>query len=110
MCTRPDISFAVQNVARKMQNPTEDDWNAVKRIIQYLKSTKDFKLTYTKNTNSKLVGYSDASYAPNSKDRKSISGYIFIKNGAAISWKSKKQPIVSLSSMEAEYIGLVSAI
>lgn len=63
MCTRPDISFAVQNVARKMQNPTEDDWNAVKRIIQYLKSTKDFKLTYTKNTNSKLVRYSDVSYA-----------------------------------------------
>jgi hypothetical protein len=81
----------------------------VKRIFRYLQKTKNAKLVYHSEPK-ELVGYSDASYAPNSEDRKSISGYLFQMNGAAISWKSKKQPIVSLSSMEAEYIAITAAI
>ena len=100
--TRPDIAYAVGYVARQMHDPTEEDWIAVKRIFRYLQSTKNLRLKYSMQ-NSEILGYSDASYASNSKDRKSTSGYIFISNGP-ISWRSKKQPIVSISSVEAEEI------
>jgi hypothetical protein len=109
VCTRPDISYAVSQISKKMQSPNEEDWMLVKRILRYLQRTKNAKLVYHAKPK-ELVGFSDASYAPNSEDRKSISGYLFQMNGAAISWKSKKQPIVSLSSMEAEYIAITAAI
>ena len=109
VCTRPDISYAVSQISKKMQSPNEEDWMLVKRILRYLQKTKNAKLVYHSEPK-ELIGYSDASYAPNSEDRKSISGYLFQMNGAAISWKSKKQPIVSLSSMEAEYIAITAAI
>ncbi|MBA3284506.1 MAG: hypothetical protein H0U27_05530 [Nitrosopumilus sp.] len=109
IATRPDISYAVNQAAQAMQSSTEYDWQKVKRIFRYLKGTKTLKLKYSKNKENKTTGYSDASYAENRKDRKSTSGYIFLKANGAISWKSKKQPIVSLSSMEAEYIALTSA-
>jgi hypothetical protein len=107
--TRPDISFAVSQLARKMQNPSNQDWQNVKRIFRYLQGTKDMKLVYQRKKID-LCGFSDASYAEDRLDRKSTSGYIFKMNGGAVSWKSIKQPIVSLSSMEAEYIALASAV
>lgn len=106
--TRPDISYAIGQVARNMHSPTQNDWIAVKRILRYLQGTINTKLKFGIQ-HSELFGYSDASYAPNSDDRKSTSGYIFVKNGGAVSWRSKKQPIVSLSSMESEYIALADA-
>jgi hypothetical protein len=109
-CTRPDISYAVNRASRSMQAPTSEDWVNIKRIFRYLKKTKDFGITYKKGgPNNSPVGYSDASYAPEATDRKSTSGYVFIMNGGAISWKSKRQPIISLSSMEAEYIAITTA-
>jgi hypothetical protein len=105
--TRPDISYAVGHVARHMHSPTKNDWIAVKRIFRYLQATKNLRLKFSAE-HSELIGYSDASYAPMADDRKSTSGYIFISNGP-ISWKSKKQSIVALSSMEAEYIALCEA-
>jgi hypothetical protein len=105
--TIPDIAYAVSQVAQKMKEPNQDDWIKVKRIMRYLKKTESAKLTY-KVKGSELIGYSDASYAEE-KNRKSTSGYAYLLNGAAISWRSKKQPIVALSSMEAEYIALASA-
>jgi hypothetical protein len=107
-CTRPDITFAVNQVAQRVENPIKSDWIKVKRIFRYLAGTLNYGLCYQRNIQSRLYGYSDASYAMN-EDRKSTSGYLFIANGAAISWKSRKQPIVSTSSMEAEYIALASA-
>eukprot|EP01127_Copromyxa_protea_P008684 TRINITY_DN199_c0_g1_i24.p1 TRINITY_DN199_c0_g1~~TRINITY_DN199_c0_g1_i24.p1 ORF type:complete len:296 (+),score=39.86 TRINITY_DN199_c0_g1_i24:547-1434(+) len=107
-CTRPDISYAVHLAARSMQTPTENDWDNVRRIFRYLKSSSNHGITYSKSKGGQILGYSDASYAPESTDRKSTTGYVFIKNGGAISWKSKRQPIISLSSMEAEYIALTS--
>jgi hypothetical protein len=85
-----------------------EDWKSGKRILRYLQGTKDIKLIYNKEK-SELCGYSDASYAEDKKDRHSTSGQVHLKNGGAISWKSKKQKIVSLSSMEAEYIALTDA-
>ena len=108
--TRPDISFATNVIARHMSNPLEKHWTQVKRIFRYLKGTIDYSLTYTKDPTDKffrkIVGYSDASYAPNPNDRKSVGAYIFNYNGGAISWSSKRQSIVALSSCEAEYIAL----
>jgi hypothetical protein len=68
----------------------------------------DLKLTYSKM--SPLEGFSDASYAPNTIDRKSISGFVFMMNGGPISWRSKKQNVVATSSMESEYIALGDAV
>jgi hypothetical protein len=107
-CTRPDISFAISQIARKMHQPTEEDWLAVKRVFHYLQATKHYVLKYS-NEKLNLLGYSDASYAPEATDRKSVSGFVYLMNGGAICWKSKKQSIISLSSMEAEYIALTAA-
>ncbi len=112
IATRPDITYAVQQAAQAMKEPTEDDWIKVKRIFRYLQGTKSMKIVYStkeEEEENQIIGYSDASYAEDRKDRKSTSGYLFIKSNGPISWKSKKQPIVSLSSMEAEYIALTSA-
>jgi transposase InsO family protein len=106
--TRPDICFSVNQLARNMQKPRMEDWKSGKRILRYLQGTKDIKLIYSKEK-SELCGFSDASYAEDKKDRHSTSGQVHLKNGGAISWKSKKQKIVSLSSMEAEYIALTDA-
>src|SRR4029079_7044976 len=95
--TRPDISYSVNLLARKMQNPSIQDWQDTKRIFRYLQGTKEMKLVYQKKK-SELHGFSDASYAEDKKDRKSTSGHVFMTNGGAVSWKSGKQPIVSLSS------------
>jgi hypothetical protein len=104
--TRPDIAYAVGQLARKMQSPSVDDWQNGKRVIRYLKGTINLALVY--NSKEPIIGYSDSSYAEE-KDRKSVGGYIFKQAGAAISWKSTKQPIIARSSMEAEYIALDEA-
>jgi len=104
-CTRPDLAYAVSHFSRYLNQPTEADWSQAKRVLRYLKDTINKKLTYGK-PGEELEAYSDASYAPESSDRKSHSGYLIKMDGGALSWKSKRQPIVSLSSMEAEYIAL----
>lgn len=107
--TRPDISYAVGNVARYCSRPTQQHWRAVTRILRYLKGTIDYGLHYVKHHPSKVVGYSDADWAGDINDRKSTSGYVFMKSDAAITWRSKKQTCVALSTAEAEYVALSSA-
>ena len=106
--SRPDIAFAVGNAARYCAQPTQLHWSAVKRILRYLKGTTHLGLMYRPD-NSTLVGYSDADWAGDTNDRKSTSGYVFMMSGSAISWRSKKQSSVALSTAEAEYIALSSA-
>lgn len=107
--TRPDIAFAVHEVAKKMSEPTENDWLAAKRIVRYLKGTQSVGLVF--HGNGEPIGYADASFAPKKSDsRKSIGGYTFLYGGAAITWKSKKQSIIALSSCEAELIALTEAV
>jgi hypothetical protein len=112
VATRPDIAFAVNGLASFMANPNMCHWTAAKRILQYLKGTKDLGITYSKSGNelnqNNFIGYSDASFA-NNYDRTSVSGYTFLSAGGAITWGSKKQNIVSLSSTEAEYVCLSDA-
>ena len=101
--TRPDITFAVSNVARFCSKPTKEQWVAVKRILRYVKGTVDYGLMYSKNgKNEKMItGYSDADWAGDANDRKSTLGYLFMVSGAPVSWKSKKQTCAALSTAEA---------
>ncbi|KAK4384341.1 Retrovirus-related Pol polyprotein from transposon TNT 1-94 [Sesamum angolense] len=103
MCTRPDLCFAVGMVSRYQSNPGPDHWVAVKRILRYLKGTSNLALSYHGGS-LRLVGYSDADGSADRDERKSTSGYAFLLGGAAITWSSKKQPCISLSTMEAEYV------
>ena len=75
-----------------------------------MSGTTELRITYRKEASPKLVAYSDASYANNVDDRKSTSAYLFLKNGGAVSWRSKKQSIIAKSPMESEYIALTDAV
>ena len=107
--TRPDISFAVSNVAKFCSKPSKEHWVAVKRIMRYLKGTLNYGLLYKKSKLNTCVGYSDADWAGDVNDRKSTSGYIFQVGGTAVSWKSQKQSCTALSTAEAEYVALSQA-
>ena len=109
--TRPDITFAVSNVGKFSSKPTKDHWVAVKRIIRYLQGTRNYglKYSYDGSNTSTCIGYSDSDFGGDTDDRKSTSGYIFQVGGTGISWRSKKQTSVALSTAEAEYIALSQA-
>ena len=109
VATRPDIAFAVSNVAKYCAKPSKQHWIAVKRIMRYLKGTLNYGLRYASSHNTQCVGFSDADFAGDIDDRKSTTGYMFQMCGAAISWRSKKQTCVALSTAEAEYVALASA-
>lgn len=92
-------------LGRKVSSPTEADWVAAKRVVRYLMGTKNWKLTYA-DTNEMLLGYSDADWAGDISTRRSTSGFVF---RYAVSWASRKQSSVTLSSMESEYVALSEA-
>ncbi|XP_059629556.1 secreted RxLR effector protein 161-like [Cornus florida] len=109
-CTRPDILFAVGLVSRFMERPTITHFKAAKRILRYIKGTLDFGLFYSFSNDFKLVGYCDSDWAGDLDDRKSTSGYCFFMGNTAFTWCSKKQPIVTLSTCEAEYVAATSCV
>ena len=82
---------------------------AVKRILRYLKGTADLGLRFVKSENGGLVGYSDADWAGDVDNRHSTTGVLFLMSGGPVSWLSKKQQIVALSTSEAEYVALSMA-
>lgn len=107
MGTRPDIAFAVSTVSQFSHNPGWEHWEAVKRIFRYLKGTKELELVYGGDKRG-LVGYTDADGA-SQEHRRAISGYVFMIDGGAVSWSSKKQELVTLSTTEAEYVAATHA-
>ena len=102
MGTRPDIAFATSTVAQYSENPSWKHWEAVKTIFRYLLGIKNLQLTY-EGEERDLVGYIDADGALQDH-RRAISGYVFMADGGAVSWSSKKQELVTLSTMKAKYI------
>lgn len=108
VATRPDITYVVSVLACFSQNPGITHWNGVKRVYAYLKGTHDFWLGSHMEQVERVLGYSDAD-GMSQEDRHAISGYVFMLNGGAISWLSKRQDTISLSTMEAEYIALTHA-
>lgn len=110
--TRPDLCFIVTKLSQYMSKPTVTHLAMAKHVLRYLKGTMYQNLTFTKSENSlNIVGFCDADWA-NSNDRRSISGYCFTLNedGGLISWRSKKQQTVALSTCEAEYMSLTIAV
>nr|KYP53190.1 Copia protein [Cajanus cajan] len=96
--------FVVCLCARFQANPKKSQMKAVKRILKYLKETINVGLWYPKGVSLSLIGYSDSDYARCKLDRKSTSGTCHLLGSALISWHSKKQACVALSTVEAEYI------
>ncbi|PHT69967.1 hypothetical protein T459_25071 [Capsicum annuum] len=102
--TRPDIAFPISLVSRFMHNPTKHHFGVVKRILRYVTGSTDFGIWYSKTSDFRLFGFTDSDYARCLDDRKSTSEYMFSLGSGVISWSSKTQEIVALSSSEAEYI------
>lgn len=114
--TRPDIAYAVQRLTRFMQAPLMRHWKAALRVLRYLAGTRDAALTFgrqaTERRRSDAVGvsaYSDADWASDKVDRKSVTGWIALVNGDPVSWASKKQRTVAQSSCEAELYAMSAA-
>ena len=103
-CTRPDIAYAVGVLARFSSKPNQSHWTAVKCVLRYLKGTTGHGIVY--RGDSDVLGYSDADWAGDADDRKSTSGYLFLIAGGPVSWRSRKQSTVALSTAEAEYVAL----
>ncbi|KAK1664333.1 hypothetical protein QYE76_052492, partial [Lolium multiflorum] len=109
LCTRPDIAHVVSLTSRYQSDPGMEHWTAVKNILKYLKRTKDMFLCYGGDQELVVTSYTDASWNTDPDDSKSQSGYVFILNGAAVSWSSSKQCTVAKSSTESEYIAASEA-
>ena len=111
VATRPDLSAAVGVLSQFMSNPGPEHWIGVKRILRYVKGTIDYGLKFNalNANNIELQGYLDTDWEGDITSRKSTSGCSFQLIGGIISWRSKRQNIVALSSTEAEYIALTLA-
>lgn len=102
--TRPDLQFAVSLLSRYMSKPTTLHLQAAKRVLRYLRGTMDYGIWYKRGGAGELQVYTDSDFAGDIDSRKSTSGYVFLMDNAAVAWLSKKQPIVTLSTTEAEYV------
>jgi hypothetical protein len=109
ICTRPDVSYALSVTSRYQADPGEGHWTAVKNILKYLRRTKDMFLVYGGEEELVVNGYTDASFQTDKDDYRSQSGFVFMLNGGAVSWKSSKQETVADSTTEAEYIAASEA-
>jgi hypothetical protein len=107
--TRPDICFAVNTLSQFLVEPRRVHLVAAKHVMRYLKGTMDYGLSYDGDHDFTLIGYTDADWAGSVADRKSTFGCCFSLGSAMISWQSRKQSSISLSTVEAEYIAACSA-
>ncbi|KAF0734551.1 hypothetical protein Ae201684P_005409 [Aphanomyces euteiches] len=106
--THPDIAYTVTFLSRHLNEPAEEHQQIAKRVLRYLKGTQDYGLLYSKSDKEDFTTdlYVDADYANDTSTRRSTSGFVLFLNGCLISWKSKLQNIVALSTCEAEYISM----
>ena len=92
-----------------MTAPKANHWMAAKCVLRYVKGTSDYGLLYSWSSNPKLSGFTDSDWAGSVDDKKSTSGYVFSLGSDSFTWTSKKQQVVSLSSIEAKYRGTAKA-
>jgi len=102
--TRPDLMYGVSLISRFISYPTESYWLAAKRLLRYAKGTTKLGILYKKGECSDLVAYMDSDFNGDLNDRTSILGFVFLLSSGVISWSSKKQSVVTLSTTEIEYI------
>ncbi len=104
-CTRPDLCFAVGALGRYMANPGLQHFRAAEQVLAYVYATQDLRLEL-RATGDRLKGYADSDWGSDIDSRRSTSGFLFTIWGTSVSWKSRLQPTVALSSVEAEYVAL----
>jgi hypothetical protein len=107
--TRPYLSYAVGVVNQFMQTPRKPHLDAVRHILRYIKHTLQCGIFYEAKSQLQIHGYMDVDWADNVSDRRSTSGFMFSFGSGAVSWSSKKQPTVALSSTKAEHRGAAIA-
>jgi hypothetical protein len=110
-CTRPDLAYPVSYLSQFLAAPSKSHLTAAKRLLWYIKGTKDLKLSFPRSDASEITleGYSDSDYGNCLDTRQSISGNLFRLNNSTICWRSKKQKSVATSTCEAEYMALALA-
>lgn len=109
--SRPDISFTVNQLARKVANPTETNWKQIKHLFRYIKGTVGLGIKYERKllgNNQALISYSDSDFAGDGESSKSTTGFVILFNNSPIHWKTQPQRHVTLSSTGAEIIALCS--
>ncbi|KAG8650754.1 secreted RxLR effector protein 161-like [Manihot esculenta] len=108
--TKPDIVHTMSIVSRYMSQPSKAYFTAAKRILHYIKETKSYGIFYKSEEASNLISYIDSYWTESIDDKKSTSGYAFFLGIKIISWSSRKQKTMALSSVGAEYIATTSAV
>ena len=108
--TRPNLMFVVSLISRYMEQPTETHLQAAKRVLRYIKGTVSFGLFYKKGGTKVLVRYIDNDYVGDQNDINNTSSYVFVLSDSVVSWSSKKQPIVTLSTTKVEFIVVASSV
>ncbi|MBW0466712.1 hypothetical protein O181_006427 [Austropuccinia psidii MF-1] len=101
--TRPDLSYAVSTLSQFLERPGMSHWKSFLHIIKYLRGTQNTGLVYWHGNQEGLKAYSDANWGNCNETHSSISGYLTLLNGNLVLWKTKKKPLVSISTAEAEY-------
>ena len=109
MCTHPDLAFVIEIVGRYQNNPGQAHWIMVKKALRYVQGTKGLMLTYRRSDTLEIEEYSDADFAEDIDNWKSMSGYVFTLAGGAISWKSSKQSVTASSTMYVEFVACYEA-
>ncbi|MBW0547431.1 hypothetical protein O181_087146 [Austropuccinia psidii MF-1] len=104
--TCPDISFAVSSLSQFLENPGIQHWNAFINVLRYLKGTSSFCLMYQRHQEARVVAYFDADWGNCRITRQSTTGFVILIGDCLVTWKTQKQPTVSLSTNEAEYKAL----
>ena len=108
--TRPDLASAVCILSKYLSRPSNEHWKGAKRVLRYIKGSINYGLVFDgRNTRCSSIGYSNAHWANDVETRRSTSGYVSQINGSTISWSSKRQSCVTISSTEAEYVALSHA-
>ena len=108
-CTRPDITTAVNHLSRYMGTPTVHHWAQAKRVLRYLNGTRSFCLTFNGNISLDPIMWQDSSFG-DGDNRRSRTGFIAMMCGAPVTWGSKLQSTVALSTVEAEYMAISAAV
>ena len=108
--TRPEMAYAVGNLSRFLNNPGEPMWRSGKRTLRFLSGTRTAGPTYQVTGNNEIIAFCDSDWGNNPDDRRSVSGHVLLLANAAISWKSRVQQTVALSSVEAEYLALSDCV
>lgn len=109
MNTRRDLAYATSLISSYMSDPLENHFKATKRILKYVKATFDYGIQYYKNNNDvTLIGYSDSNWGRNINDKNSISSNCFNLGLDLVTWSSRKQSAISLSSTKVEYVAITS--